>query len=75
MALAVSEGFIFILLLFFLILMVKTSVVILLFKAVRDNGGLIKALKLFVKEGYEVDIEVNVQLCKVVIYNYVFCWL
>ena len=55
--------------------MVKTSVVILLFKAVRDNGGLIKALKLFVKEGYEVDIEVNVQLCKVVIYNYVFCWL
>ena len=41
----------------------------------RDNGGLIKALKLFVKEGCEVDIDVNVQLCKVVIYKYVFCWL
>ena len=52
MALAVSEGFFF----FLGLLMVKTSVVILLFKAVRDNGGLIKALKLFVKEGCEVDI-------------------
>ena len=38
MALAVSEVF------YFLILMVETGVVILLFKAVRDNGGLVKAV-------------------------------